>query len=124
VPLRLGSRLDVLIRPSIENAERVLTALRPFGAPVEAHGISPRDLAIPGNVYQIGLPPRRIDILTRISGVPFDEAWRSRTRIDLDGHPVAVLGFDSLIKNKRTTGRDKNRLDVELLLQTVSRPKE
>lgn len=121
--VRATGDLDILIRPSDENAERVLVALRRFGAPVEAHGISPRELATPGNVYQIGLPPRRIDILTRISGVDFDAAWRSRTSTTLDGQSIAVLGRESLIENKHATGREKDRLDVELLLKLEKRAK-
>src|SRR5438046_6252895 len=73
---RATKDLDIFVRPSQANAKRVRQALREFGAPL--FGIRVEDLAKPGLVLQIGVPPRRIDILTAISGVGFEEAWRSR----------------------------------------------
>src|SRR5262245_49332820 len=69
---RASGDLDVFVRPSADNAERAFQALTRFGAPLASAGISAADFARPGSVYQIGLPPRRIDILTQISGVAFD----------------------------------------------------
>lgn len=74
--------LDIFVRPDAENAERVMAALPRFGAPVVAHGVSALDLTEPGTVYQLGLPPNRIDILTEISGVSFVEASQGRSRAD------------------------------------------
>lgn len=73
------------------------------------------DFAAEGNVYQLGLPPRRIDILTSISGVSFDEAWRGRVDVTIDGEAVPVLGRDELIRNKRAAGRPKDLADVAAL---------
>lgn len=114
VPRATGD-IDVLVRPSPENAARVMRALIRFGAPVEAAGVVEADFARPGVVYQIGLPPRRIDVLTEISGVDFDEAWASRARATLDDAILFFLGRDALIRNKRSTGRTKDLADVESL---------
>jgi hypothetical protein len=115
---RATGDIDILVRPMSENAARVITALKSFGAPIEAHGITQADFEQPGNVYQIGLPPRRIDILTAISGVTFDEAWKSRVEAQLGGRTIAILGRDALILNKRATGRDKDLLDAAWLEKT------
>lgn len=72
---------------------------------------------------QLGRPPNRIDILTTISGVRFDEAWVSRAPGDLGGHSVNFLGWDDLIKNKTASGRDKDELDVKTLLKIAARRK-
>jgi hypothetical protein len=93
----------------------VLQALRRFGAPIDVHGVTQADFEHAGNVYQIGLPPRRIDLLTEISGVTFDEAWASRIEAQLGGRAVAILGRDALLRNKRATGRDKDLLDAAWL---------
>jgi hypothetical protein len=69
-------------------------------------------------VYQIGLPPRRIDILTQISGVTFDEAWASRTTAEVEGRPVGFIGREALLKNKEATGRPKDAADISRLRRT------
>ncbi|MDP9120215.1 MAG: hypothetical protein M3O15_02425 [Acidobacteriota bacterium] len=114
VPRATGD-LDIWVRPDPDNAKRVLRALVDFGAPVEAMGVTHRDLAVPGVVYQIGLPPRRIDILTEISGIEFDAAWPSRSTQTLEDIEVPFLGRDALLLNKKTSGRAKDLLDIELL---------
>jgi len=73
------------------------------------------DLASAGTVYQVGLPPFRIDVLTRIDGVGFDEAWSRRHVQDAVGRELPYLGLDDLIRNKRASGRTKDLLDIELL---------
>jgi hypothetical protein len=73
------------------------------------------DFEQPGKVYQIGLPPRRIDILTEISGVTFTEAWASSVTADLEGRAVRVIGKDAFIKNKQAAGRPKDLADVARL---------
>ena len=114
VPRSTGD-LDVWIECAEDNARRVWRALREFGAPVEALGVTRNDLLRPGTVVQIGLPPRRIDLLTHITGVEFEDAWRNRTEMALDGCPIACLGRADLIANKRATGRTRDLADVELL---------
>lgn len=112
---RATGDIDVFVRPTPANADRTWRALLAFGAPLAAAGVEPRDFASPGIVYQIGLPPRRVDILSDISGVSFDEAWKSRVMADLEGFPVAFLGREALIANKRAAGRLKDLADVERL---------
>lgn len=114
VPRSTGD-LDVLVRPTPENANRVLDALGAFGAPIKAHGVTHSDFEIPGNVYQVGLPPRRIDLMTGLSGVDFEEAWTSRVNIEIEGMQIPFLGLEALRRNKQATGRDKDLLDLRLL---------
>lgn len=112
---RATGDLDVFVRPSSDNAARVYRALARFGAPLDAHGVNEADFAISGTVYQLGLPPRRIDVLTSISGVTFDEAWAGRIHVDLHGTPMAFLGYDELLRNKRAAARPKDLADVAAL---------
>jgi len=105
--------LDVWVRPSPENAKRVIQALRTFGAPL--HDLTEKDLSTPGVVFQIGVEPIRIDILTAIDGVGFDEAWGDRLVLKFLDQPVSVLSKNHLIKNKLTTGRTQDLADVEAL---------
>ena len=115
--------IDIWVRPDPENAVRVLRALSSFGAPVEAMGLTVEDLAKPGTVYQIGQPPRRIDIITRISGVDFDDAWPSRIQATIDDLELSFLGREDLLQNKLASARTKDLADIELLKEQ-SDPKQ
>ncbi len=112
VPRATGD-LDIWVRPTAENATRVLTALAVFGAPLA--DLTLDDLTKPDTVFQIGVVPCRIDILTGISGVQFSNAWVRRLVIDVEGIHVAVIGRDDFKANKRASGRPKDLLDLELL---------
>jgi len=112
VPRATGD-LDIWVRNSDENADRVLRALENFGAPL--HDLTREDLVRPGTVFQIGVPPSRIDILTSISGVGFDEAWPNRLTIDVGKLAVPVLGRREFVTNKRAVGRPRDLSDLELL---------
>ena len=113
--LRATGDLDVLVRPDPENALRAWRALLRFGAPVRAHRLRPEDLATEGTVYQVGLPPLRIDVLTRLSGCGFDEAWEGRVERVVSGRRIGYLGLSALVRSKRASGRPKDLLDLELL---------
>ena len=113
--VRATGVLDVWVRPDEENARRVWRALSRFGAPLSNHRVTVTDFASRGTVYQMGLPPVRIDVLTQIDGVEFDEAWESRIVADVGGLPLAFLGRRELIRNKRASGRTKDLQDLELL---------
>jgi hypothetical protein len=89
--------------------------LTAFGAPLRSHGVTADDFARAGTVYQIGLPPRRIDVLTQISGLDFDEAWASRVEADLDQRRVHFIGREAYIKNKLAAGRPKDLADAARL---------
>jgi hypothetical protein len=112
---RATGDLDVLVRPSAENAARVHAALRQFGAPLESSGVTAEDFARLGIVYQIGIVPRRVDVLTQLSGLDFEEAWSTRLERELDGRRLVFLGRDALIKNKRAAGRPKDLTDAAAL---------
>lgn len=111
--IRATGDLDVWVRPRAENARRVMQALAAFGAPLQE--LSESDLTQPGVVFQIGLPPLRIDILTAIDGVEFEEAWHERFSTSFAGEPAAVLSVAHLMKNKRTVGRAQDLADLEWL---------
>lgn len=114
VPRATGD-LDVWIDATAENADRAWSALLRFGAPVEAMGVSREDLTRSNQVVQIGLPPRRIDVLTSITGVSFEEAWSGRATHEVEGLAVPFLGRAALVRNKKATGRAKDLADLEAL---------
>jgi hypothetical protein len=112
VPRATGD-LDVWIRPTPDNAVRTMQALTAFGAPVA--DLSADDLTRPDTVFQIGLPPSRIDIVSGITGVSFDEAWERRLPVVLPGGTVEVLSKVDFVTNKRAVGRPKDLADLALL---------
>ena len=107
--------LDVWIDASPENAKRVWAALAAFGAPLASLPIRESDLTRPDTVAQFGLPPWRIDILTGISGVTFDEAWSERVEDFFADVRVPFIGRAAFIRNKRASGRLKDLADIESL---------
>jgi hypothetical protein len=118
---RATGDLDIFVRPTSENAARVFRALSRFGAPLAAHGIREADFARPGTIYQMGLPPRRIDVLTSLSGVSFEEAAAKVVRGSLGPHQVSCIGLEAMIRNKRASGRTKDIADAEVLEELRAR---
>ena len=114
VPRATGD-LDVWVDLTPDNADRVWQALLEFGAPLAALSVSKRDLEIPGQVIQIGLPPQRIDILTGVTGVDFETAWMERIVHQIETLELPFIGREALLRNKRATGRAKDLADVEIL---------
>jgi len=114
VPRATGD-LDLWISPDHANSERVWQALLAFGAPVGELGVSREDLETPGMVVQIGIPPRRIDLLTEASGLVFDEAWQNRATHRVGSHDVPFLSRQDLVRNKQATGRAKDLADLDVL---------
>jgi len=110
---RATGDLDIWVRASEENAPRVLRAIDAFGMPID--GLSPAELTAPGLVVQFGFEPQRIDIMTSITGVMFDDAWPNRMYVDIEGRQHPVIGRQDLITNKRATGREKDLLDLKAL---------
>ncbi|EMI58122.1 MULTISPECIES: nucleotidyltransferase [Rhodopirellula] len=110
---RATGDLDLWVRPDAETAPKVYRVLAEFGAPL--HDLTVDDLATPGMVFQIGVEPSRIDILTAISGVAFDDAWENKLHLELDDIKLNVIGRDDLIVNKRACGRPKDIADAETL---------
>lgn len=111
--VRATKDLDVWVRPSPENANRVLTALSEFGAPLG--DLTQDDLSENGTIFQIGVPPLRIDLITSIDGVEFSEAWPDRFSSTFGDVPVFVISREHLIKNKKTAGRFQDLADAEML---------
>lgn len=110
---RATGDLDIWVRPSPENADRVWRALMAFGAPLA--DLTVADLATPGIVFQIGLPPCRIDILTEISGVGFAQGWEHKLVAEVAGQRLPFLGRAELLQNKRAAARPKDLADVDAL---------
>ena len=115
---RATKDLDVLVRPSTDNAKRVYSALAAFGAPLSAFDVGEADFATYDGVLQMGVPPIRIDILNRADGITFDEAVAEGTKFELDGHTIPVIGRAALLKNKRAAGREQDLADVKALERT------
>ena len=113
VQARATKDLDIWVRPSGENAARVWRALVRFGAPLDE--LTVEDLAVQGTIYQMGRPPFRIDILTSISAVSFDEAWKNRVMANFGTGQYPVIGRDDLMKNKAAVGRPQDLLDLDKL---------
>ena len=111
--LRATKDLDLWVRPAEENATRVFRALQVFGAPTA--GLTEGDFATPGVILQLGFPPVRIDILTSIDGVTFEQAWPNRVAASYDDIPVFVLSRVDLIANKKVSARLQDLADVEAL---------
>ena len=110
---RATGDMDIWIRRSDDNAQRLWRALQRFRAPLSDLTID--DLKTPNLVFQIGVAPRRIDILTSIDGVEFDEAWPQRKTIEIEGLSFASIGRTHLIQNKRAVGRPQDLADVARL---------
>jgi hypothetical protein len=114
VPRATGD-LDVWIEPTAENAERIWRALATFGAPLDSLGIALEDFVRPDMVVELGLPPRRIDLMTGITGVSFPGAWAERIMVSVEGREIPFLGRRALTENKRATGRPKDLSDLDAL---------
>lgn len=111
---RATGDLDVWVEATPANAGRVYSALRSFGAPLV--DLRLEELTTPGIVFQIGVPPRRIDLLTSLTGLTdFADAWTRRSMTAIEGLEVPVLGRDDLCRNKRALGRPRDLADLELL---------
>jgi hypothetical protein len=107
---RATGDLDIWVRNDPENAHRIMSALSKFGAP--ATQLSAEDLTSSDLIVQLGVEPCRIDLLTGIDGIEFEEAWRNRVRIALDNLEIFILSKKDLLRNKVATGRDKDQGDI------------
>ena len=110
---RATGDLDIWVRPSTENAEKVFQALQVFGAPLA--NLSLEDLSQPNIVFQIGVAPFRIDLLTSITGVHFSRAWENKISMTIEGQEFFCIGLDDLLINKKATGRPKDIADIDSL---------
>jgi hypothetical protein len=111
--LRATMDIDIWVLPSPDNARAVLRALKRFGAPL--HDLTEADLQKDDTIFQIGVAPRRIDIITGATGLRFEEASARSIQREIEGIKVRVLSLDDLIQNKRASGRTKDIADAEAL---------
>ena len=107
---RATGDLDIWVQATTQSASGVMQALRAFGAPT--HEINEADFTVPSIVFQIGIPPGRIDLLTSVSGLVFEAAWLNRVELTIDNVSFGVVGLDDLIQNKRASGRPKDLADI------------
>lgn len=117
---RFTADIDFLIRPTSENADAVLSALREFG--FGSLKLTREDLSRPDQIVQLGAKPNRIDLITSISGVEFEDAWVHRVSGELDGIEVSFIGREELIRNKESTGRPKDLGDADELRKRNPKP--
>jgi hypothetical protein len=110
---RMTGDLDLLVQPSAENAGRIIAALSTFG--FGDVGLTAEDFQRPDVVVQLGVPPFRVDLLTGLSGVTWDEAWAGRIAGEFGGVPVAFIGLAELRRNKLAAGRPRDLADLEAL---------
>jgi hypothetical protein len=110
---RATGDIDIFVNPTRENANNVYNALKDFGAPLQK--VSLQDYEIPGTIFQIGVEPRRIDIITKIDGLTFNDASIEKKIVKIDDLSVPIISKQKLIINKLATGREKDRLDAENL---------
>jgi hypothetical protein len=110
---RATGDLDVWVNPTSANARRTWCALARFGAPLDQ--VNEGDFATCGIVFQIGVVPRRVDVITSIEGVNFGEAWPKRIQVELEGLKIPVIGREDFIRNKRALGRAQDVADVARL---------
>jgi hypothetical protein len=110
---RATGDIDIWVRNSPENARKIMRALMRFGAPLS--DLSEDDFIAPDLVVQLGVEPCRIDLLTGIDGVGFDEAWQNKVNITVDDLEIYVLSKEDLLRNKVATGRDKDQYDIAWL---------
>jgi len=113
---RATKDLNVFIEPSRDNARRAYAALEAFGAPLDR--LSVADLCDPDIIFQIGVPPLRIDVITSVSGVTFDEAWASRAHAAYGLVPISIIGRAALLANKAAAGRLQELADIDALRGT------
>jgi hypothetical protein len=110
---RATGDIDIWVRSSAKNAQKVLRALSAFGAPIS--DLTEKDFTSPNMIVQFGIEPCRIDILTSIDGVEFDEAWKNKLSVIVDDLEVEILSRPDLLRNKLASGRDKDQSDIAWL---------
>ena len=110
---RATGDFDIWVETSPENSKKILSSLISFGS--STSGLTEITFMQKGIIFQIGVAPRRIDLITHIDGVDFDDAYPSRKIIAMEGLNLPFISKENLIKNKKSTGRDKDRIDVKYL---------
>ena len=110
---RATADIDIFVKPDSENASKLYKTLEEFGAPLE--NISSDDFAKPGIILQIGVAPRRIDVITTIDGMTYNEASEGKEIVEIENLLIPVISRENLIINKMSTGREKDEIDARNL---------
>jgi hypothetical protein len=110
---RATGDLDLWVKAEENNSRKLFRALAKFGAPLDQ--ITQNEFISEGIIFQIGVIPRRIDIITKIDGVEYNKANESKKNVEIEGLNLPVLSLNDLIKNKLATGREKDKLDAQML---------
>jgi len=110
---RATGDFDIWVEASAENSKKIYKSLSEFGAPL--FDITEKTFTEKGIFFQIGIAPRRIDIATHIDGVIFDEAYKTKELIEIENLKIPFISKENLIKNKQSTGREKDRIDADYL---------
>jgi len=111
---RYTKDIDILVEPSIENAERIVKALVDFG--FGSLDLTKKDFCQKGKIIQLGYEPVKVDIMTSLQGCNFKEVWKSKTLGTYGKQKVFFMGLDNMIKNKKVSRRKQDRIDLDLLL--------
>jgi hypothetical protein len=110
---RATGDIDIWVKPNDINSRKLYKALARFGAPLTQ--IQPNEFSNEGIIFQIGVIPRRIDIITKIDGVPYEEADEDKIVVEIEGLRIPVISLEKFIKNKMATRREKDELDIKIL---------
>jgi hypothetical protein len=110
---RATGDIDIWVKPNNINSKKLYKALARFGAPLDQ--IKMDEFSVEGVNFQIGVIPRRIDIITKIDGVTYEEADEDKIIVEIEGLKIPVISLDKFIKNKLATGREKDELDIKIL---------
>ena len=111
---RFTKDLDIWIEPTESNSRKTYQALKAFGAPID--NLVPDDFSKPGVLFLFGIPPNRIDLLTRIKGLRFDRAWMNRVKVKINREMAPFLSLEDIIKAKRAAGRPQDLIDLKNLM--------
>ena len=112
---RATGDFDIWVDTTLENSQRIYKSVSDFGAPLS--GITERTFTEKGIVFQIGVAPRRIDIITHIDGVEFHNAYQDKEEVEIENMKIPFLSKSNLIKNKKSTGREKDKIDIKYLTE-------
>lgn len=116
---RYTKDMGIFIKPSIENARRVINALNEFG--FKRLKLKEKDISQKGKIIQLGYEPVRVDIMTSIEGCSFEKVWKTKVSATYGRQKIFFIGIKELLKNKRTSKRKQDKIDLDILLPTKKR---
>jgi hypothetical protein len=117
---RYTKDMDILVEPAIENAARIIRSLQEFG--FKSSALTEKDFSQQNRIIQLGYEPLRVDILTSIEGCSFKEVWRNKITFRYGRQKAFFIGIGELIKNKKSSNRKQDKVDLDILLQSQKYP--